>query len=85
MLRFKFDSNVQNSQKSDNNDNEMYRIENKYKKKPLIIKFHLIIIVIIKKIMIERYYTQKDNKKEAIQYPPLVTSDNGNKNIKYNI
>ena len=52
MLRFKFDSNVQNSQKSDNNDNEMYRIENKYKKKPLIIKFHLIIIV-----MIERYYT----------------------------
>ena len=31
----------------DNNDNEMYRIENKYKKKPLIIKFHLIIIVII--------------------------------------
>ena len=52
MLRFKFDSNVQNSQKSDNDDNDMYRIENKYKKKPLIIKFHLIIIV-----MIERYYT----------------------------
>ena len=37
MLRFKFDSNAQNSQKSGNNDNEMYRIENKYKKKPFII------------------------------------------------
>ena len=35
--------------------------------------------------MVERYYIQEGNKKEAINYPLLVTSDNDNDNTKDNI